>query len=201
MSGSVGGPGLREGGPNVFKRGSLKRRLPIKTIAELSPSYEGGVETVQTVRLLLKNLNADLKCHIVGAVVSNQGNLPVRPEDVPTGGATMQLIPKVIPGDSNPLFLRPVFQDPTQAQNENHPLAQDLPFGWEFSTNTDEVEIEIIVTPNLWLIDEGIVGKILVMADIEYDGQWWDTKAMQYAFSQVQLTGSDVPFQILTGGD
>jgi hypothetical protein len=201
MSGSVGGPGLREGGPNVFKRGSLKRRLPIITIAELTNVGEGFTNPGETtLKLLLKNLNADLKCHIVAAVASNVGNLPVRAEDVPAGAATIQLVPKVIAGDSTPIFLRPVFQDPALAQNENHPLAQDLPFGWEFTTNTDEVEIVIIVDPEA-LEASQLNGKILVMADIEYDGQWWDTKAMQYAFAQVQLTGPSVPIEVFTGGE
>lgn len=190
-------PGTREGGPNSFKVGSLKRRLPIVTIAQLSTTDETGPTTAQTIRLLLKNLNADLKCHIMASVVSNQGNVPIRPSDVPTNGATIQLTPKAILGDSYPVFLRPVFQDPTLAQNENHPLAQDIPFGWEFTTNTDEVEIEIIVDPVLW---EGLdlTGKILISADIQYDGQWWDTKAVQYAIGQVQLTGES-PFVLFTG--
>jgi len=191
------GHGLREGGPDTFKRGSLKRRLPATVIAYLSTSDETGPTTVQTCRLLLKNLNATLKCHIVGGVISNVGEDLIRPSEVPAGAATMQLTPKVIPPDSPPYFLRPVFQDPTLAQNENHPLAQDLPFGWEFTTNTDDVEIEIIVTPATWA-GTNLTGKIAVMVDIEYDGQWWDTKAMQYAIGQVQLTGAPLAFPILT---
>lgn len=199
MSDSAAGPGLREGGPDVFKRGSLKRRLPIKTICELSQSLEGGADTVQTVRLLLKNLNADLKCHIMAGFASNKGSVPIRPSSIAAGTATMQLTPKAIPGDSNPIWLRPVFQDPALAQHENHPLAQNIPIGWEFSTNADEVEIEVIVNFAL-LAGTNLNGKLLVMADIQYDGVWWDTKAMQYAISQVQLTGSDTSFGIFTGG-
>jgi hypothetical protein len=195
MSGTAG-HALREGGPDVFKRGSLKRRLPGAVISKLSTSDESGPTTAQTVRLLLKNLNADLKLHIAASVVSAIGNVPIRPSQVPAGAATIQLIPKIIPPDGNPQFLRPVFQDPALAQNQNHPLAQDLPFGWEFSTNTDEVEIEIIVTPLLFA-GTNLVGNIIVMVDIEYDGVWWDTKAMQYAISQVQLT-SVSPFAVLT---
>jgi len=190
-----GGTGLREGSPNAIKFGSLKRRLPIVTIAQLSLTDSSGPATVQTRRLLLKNLNADLKVHIVGAVVSAQGNTPVRPSSVPVNAATIQLIPKVIAGDSVPMYLRPVFQDPALAQNENHPLAQDLPFGWEFSTNADDVEIEIIVTPALW-VTANIEGKVLVMVDVEYDGAWWDIKAVQYSLAQPQLIGTD-PFVVL----
>jgi hypothetical protein len=189
------GHGLREGGPQVFKKGSLKRRLPIVTVAQLSLTDSSGPAGVQSRRLLLKNLNADLKVHIVGAVVSANGNTPVLPASVPAGAATMQLTPKVISGDSVPMYLRPVFQDPTLAQNQNHPLAQDLPFGWEFSTNADDVEIEIIITPALW-VNANILGKVLVMVDIEYDGAWWDIKAVEYALAQPQLIGFE-PFVVL----
>lgn len=183
--------GTREGGPDVYKSGSLKRRLPIVTVCELSPTDETGVVTAFTTRLLLKNLNADLKVHIMAAVASNVGIDPIEAGDVPAGAATMQLVPKALPPDSPPLFLRPVFQNPALAQNENHPLPQDIPFGWEFSTNTDEVAIDIVITPLLWDSTE-LRGKILVMVDIQYDGAWWDTKAVAFAIGQVQLVGGNV---------
>jgi len=193
------GHGLREGGPDTFKRGSLKRRLPATVIAYLSTSDETGPLGVQTCRLLLKNLNADLKCHIVAGVISNVGEVPIRPEDVPPDAATLQLIPKVIPPDGPPIFLRPVFQNPALPQQRNNPLPQNLPFGWEFTTNTDEVEITVVIEPSLW-VGSDLTGKIAIMVDIEYDGQWWDTKAMQYAIGQVQLTGAPQAFPILTSG-
>lgn len=192
-------PGVREGGPESHKVGSLKRRLPSVCLAHLSASSEAQEPAPWTSRLILKNLNADLTVHILATVCGNNTENPIETTSVPAGAATMQLIPVSLPGDAPPLYARPVFQDPTLAQNENHPLAQDLPFGWEFASNCDQVIIDIAIDPALFggtLLN----GRIMVLVDIQYDGAWWDTQAIHFAISQVNLTPAEA-LTIPTGGD
>jgi hypothetical protein len=90
-------------------------------------------------------------------------------------------------GNQPKIYLRPVFQNPfAAAPNSNNPLPQDLPFGWEFSTEADEVYIDIQFT--MAKAPGSVDGNVVVQVTIEYNGQWWDTKAIQAALGQVQLT-------------
>ncbi len=184
-------PGIREGSGDAFKRGSLKRRLPAVAIVNLDSSGEGSISdgATRTYTLILKNLNADLKIHIAAGPVAETSQAPIKAADVPALAMTMQLTPIANSPSSPPLWLRPVFQDPTLAQNSNNPLAQDLPFGWEFTTNGDDVEILITVDQAL-LVGTELDGRVVVEVDIEYDGYYWDTKMIQFAIDQVQLTNS-----------
>lgn len=172
------------GGSHGFKVGSLKRRLDAVTVAILDPLTTGTTGTAN-FQLFLKNLNADLSVHLFGAFSSpDQSGLD--PSIIPAGAVTIQLTPRALTPNVGRVYLRPVFQDPTAAQNENHPLPQDLPFGWEFTTNADEVRVDLTV--DLGLFDGSENGQIIVGCDVEYDGAWWDTEAYRYAISQVQLT-------------
>lgn len=190
------------GGTQGFKVGSLKRRLDAVHLAKLDPSTSGAVSGTATFRIVLKGLNGDLNIHLLAGVVSPDGQTLVDPSQVVAGAATMQLTPVQNLPNAGRVLLRPVFQDPTAAQNENHPLPQDIPFGWEFSTEADEVYVDIVV--DLVLIadfaDEPLDGLIVVQATVEYNGQWWDTKAVQYALGQVQLSGVGNLMTIGTGG-
>src|SRR5882724_11011523 len=132
-------PQTRLGGTNSFKVGSLKRRLDPVIVAILDNTVGGpAVPTSETRRIVLKNLNGDLNIHVCAAAVGPTDGTSIQPAELAAGAATMQLTPVVYTGTQSKIFLRPVFQDPVAAQNENHPLPQDLPFGWEFSTEADE---------------------------------------------------------------
>lgn len=187
-------PNTQEGGTTGVFAGSLKRRL--KAIPLVRMDASGAASTIPdgtTFRLLLTGLNGTLNIHIAVGIEGTTG--VVRPSDVPAGGATMQLTPiNLFPDVAKKVYLREVFQDPTATDNQNHPLAMDIPFGWEGATEADQVEIE--VTVNLTDDEEGsiwgaslISGRMIAEVTVEYNGNWWDVEAIQFALSQVQLQG------------
>ena len=181
-------PQSMEGGSKSYKHGILKRRIPAVILARLDPLTVGNVATT-TKQLVLKNLNGDLNIQIAASFSATSDGTAILPAVIPAGAATIQLTPVVNTPNAGKLYLRPVFQDPTAASNENFPLPQDFPFGWEFKTRTDEVYIDVIINNSLFngtFLD----GQIVIAVTIEYDGEWWSTEAVQYAISQVQLTGT-----------
>lgn len=184
-------PGTREGGTDTFKVGSLKRRLPAIILATLdsSQSSDHGVVDQQIV---LKNLSGTLKVQIAASFTSVDGLTPISPDLVPAGAATLQLTPAVLTPNGGKIFLRPVFQDPTASPNSNNPLPQDLPFGWEFTTEADEVYISVSMDNDLFG-GSNLDGQIVVAATVEYNGSWWSTEAIKYAISQVQMTTCNPP--------
>jgi hypothetical protein len=181
-------------GSQGFRRGSLRRHMsPIK-VADMTT---GLADTGINVTLLLKNLSSDLNILIaLGAVGTDQK--PVRPNQYPANPGNLQLTPKLRLEEMPPLWMRPVFQDPTLASNQNHPLPQDIPFGWEGSTNSDEVEIGIVVPQGVWAAI-AVTGSLILGVTLDYNGQWWDTQAVQYALSIPTLT-TIAPGYIQTGG-
>lgn len=201
-------PLTRMGGSDVYKRGSLKHRLESQTFARLAGGVTVTGAATETQRFKLTGLSGALNVQIAagfvpvdGGDVSGQGAL-ITPARIPAGGATMQLTPITNFGDKGRVMLRPVFQDPTLPVNSNNPLPMDLPFGWEFSTETDEVWIDIVVTKDwtgLAVNDPTLLGLGVVQVTIEYNGQWWDTNAIKWAIGQVQLTpGPVTPTQVAT---
>lgn len=190
-------PNVSEGGTHGVLIGALKRRLKTITIARLSTSEGTTLGVSANSRLLLKNLNGVLNVQLAVGVLSVSGS-PLRPSQYPAAGTafgTVQLTPiNNFPDGNQKIYLRPVFQDPAQPQQENHPLPQDIPFGWEFETRADEVEIDVLLTADGWQ-SSGINGNIVVQATVEYNGSWWDQQAISYALGQVDFMGgpSTVP--------
>jgi hypothetical protein len=82
--------------------------------------------------------------------------------------------------------VRPVFQNPAGAINENDPLPQNIPFGWEGTTNEDEVWIDVTLTGAEWAT-EGVDGRVMVYVTVEFNGNWWDIAAIDRALSNVTL--------------
>jgi len=198
----AGLPNTQEGGTEAIRVGSMKRRLKRIPLARFGPETDGLGES--TSRLLLKNLSGCLDVKITIGIESID-NTPVRPDQYPLAGTafgTVQLTPiNNFPDAARKVYERPVFQDPTGNVNENNPLPMDIPFGWEFSTRADEVEIEVVLTPAGWA-GSNIVGTLVCEVTIEYNGQWWDVRAINQALSQVTLIGgSDEPYLILTTGE
>lgn len=195
-------PQTAEGSANSIKTGNLKRRLPAVVLAVLDPNTSGAVEGTADFRVQLKNLSGDLNVHVMAGFGSPNSQGTIEAGAVAAGAAVMQLTPTQLTPNAGRVFLRPVFQDPTAAQNENHPLPQDLPFGWEFTTEADEVYIDITVDLVLIadVIDEPLDGLLVVEAIVEYNGQWWDIKAAEMAISRVILQGVGAPLLIGTGG-
>lgn len=193
----------QEGGTTAVLVGSLKRRLKSLPIVHLSStSAETPIDTpTATGRFLLKNLNGDLNVHVALGVVPTEG-MPLRPSGYPAAGtlaATLQLTPINNFPDGVKMYLRPVFQNPALPQQENHPLAQEIPFGWEFQTEADEVEIEVLITVAPWLATN-INGNICIQVTVEYNGQWWDVEAVNYALSQVVLQEGFIGAIATSGG-
>jgi hypothetical protein len=194
-------PNTQQGGTTGVQGGSLKRKLETIVIARLSSSEGTTLAGVTTFRLLLKNLFGVLNLHIAcGLDPADSGNV-IRPAAIPVNGAgTMQLTPINNFPDAKKVYLRPVFQDPAGVSTENHPLPENIPFGWEDATEADEVEIEVILSPDGWA-GTGLNANIDVQVTVEYNGEWWDQKAIQFALSQVTLQGSSVTVPIIaTGG-
>jgi hypothetical protein len=187
-------PNTQEGGGTAVFAGSLKRRLKaIPLVIFNSTSETGNIDTNTRFRLLVKGLNGDLNVHIAVGIEGATGF--VRPSDVPVGGANMQLTPiNLFPDVAKKVYLREVFQDPTATDNANHPLPVDIPFGWEGSTEADQIEIEVNVIvvagdeSNPWQ-NTLINGRLVCEVCVEYNGSWWDVEAVQYALAQVTFEG------------
>jgi hypothetical protein len=191
-------PQTWEGGSNTFKVGSLKRRLPAVVLATLDSQQASDLGIVAQ-QIVLKGLSGTLKIQIMAAFSSVDGLTPISPDLVPAGAATIQLTPAVLTPNAGKIFGRPVFQDPTASPNVNTPLPQDLPFGWEFTTEADEVYIDVEID-NTLLDGSKLTGQIVVAATVEYNGSWWSIEAIRYAISQVQLTGCEAPLFGTAGG-
>lgn len=211
IRGNSGIGNAQEGGTQGYLFGQLKRRLKSIPLCRFTSGEESITITENTTfKLLIKGLTGVLNIHIAVGIESID-NTPVRPSDVPAGGATMQLIPiNLFPDVAKKVFLREVFQDPTLAgtDNGNHPLPMDIPFGWEGSTEADQVELDVDV--NVIGADESspwegtlINGRLIAQVTIEYNGQWWDSKAIQQALSQVTFEGepSDLGTVNTSGGE
>lgn len=203
-------PNTQQGGQTGVFAGSLKRRLATVPLARLSSTAEGSDFVTQTSRLLLKNLMGDLNVQIAVGVVSTVTpgtgfTTPLRPEDYPAAGTvfgTVQLTPiNNFPDANGKAYLRPVFQNPALPQQQNNPLPQDIPFGWEADSRCDEVEIEVVLTAAGWA-GEIIDGLVVCQVTIEYNGEWWDVDAINFALGQVTLVGapSDPPIISTIGG-
>lgn len=195
-------PNTQEGGTTGVFAGSLKRRLKAIPLAIFNSAAETGNIVNGTVfRLLLKGLNGILNVHVAVGIEGATG--VVRPSQVPAGGATMQLTPiNNFPDVAKKVYLREVFQDPTATDNQDHPLAVDIPFGWEGSTEADQIEIEVTVNTlggdetDVWA-DSLINGRLICEVAVEYNGSWWDVEAVQYALSQVTLEGGPGTLQTI----
>jgi hypothetical protein len=208
IRGNSGVGNAQSGGTQGFRFGDLKRRLPAIPLFNLASAPGETVpllETTETQRLILKGLSGVLNVHIGVGVEGADG--VVRPTDIPAGASTMQLRPILLfPDVAKKVYMREVFQDPTLVgtDNANHPLPVDIPFGWEGSTEADQIEIEVITDPALWIAGEGFTplnGRIVCEVTIEYNGQWWDQQAIQQGISQVTLEGpSNTSLTILTEG-
>jgi hypothetical protein len=197
-------PSLGDGGTSSVKLGSLKRRLkPVLIIGLSSAGGRGDISA--TSRLLLKGLSGNLNVQIACGVVGLDGK-PIRPDQYPAADmGTIQVTPvNNFPENQGKLYLRPAFQDPTSTDGANHPLPQNLPYGYEFSTRADEVEIDIVIpesgeAASAWQ-GTNISGNIFCQVTVEYDGQWWDVEAVRLALGQVTLNGQDNNDIINTGG-
>jgi hypothetical protein len=192
-------PATRQGGTKSWQKGSLKRRLPAIRFANLVPGASGDTTVTSTMKLT--GLSGALNVQIAAGFVTGDGNL-IKPVLIMPAGVTMQLTPVNNFGDAGRMMLRPVFQDPALPVNSNNPLPMDLPFGWEFSTECDEVWIDLVINRN-WtnfpLASPPLVGTAVVEVTIEYQGQWQDVEAIEFMIGQVNLTDC-TPVIIATAG-
>lgn len=176
-------------GTEGYKRGNLKRQLESIPIATISSAVAGDVEGQNiTKQLWLTGLNGNLKVLVACGIQSQQ--FTSQPFPWPSGGGgTLQLYPVTKFGDALKVFLRPVFQDPASVDNNNAPLPEQLPFGWEGAfTEVDQVMIEVVVQVGNWA-GTTLNGVITVQVTVEYNGAWWDIDAISYVMGQVQLQG------------
>lgn len=184
----------QEGGTQAFRVGSLKRRLKTIPLLNFNPVGATTINSGQVYRLLLTGLNGTLNIAIMVGIEGTNGSV-IRPASVPAGGGTVQLTPiNLFPDAAGKVYGREIFQDPTATDNQDHALAQDIPFGWEGSTEADQVEIAVTVNTidaveHLIWGSSSITGRLVCQVTVEYNGQWWDEQAIQYAISQVTLQG------------
>lgn len=181
----------RQGSTTSYQQGSLKRRLPSVILAHLTSSVVNEGDDHQ-FRLRLNNLNQYMSVQIAAAYVGNKTEEPIKAADVVNNAVTYQLTPVNNFTDTGPVWLRPLFQDPAGAPNENHPLPQSLPHSWEFSTNADMVFIDLDLTSAAFAATD-LDGRVVVQVTIEYNGSntYFDLRTMSFGISQVQLTGND----------
>jgi hypothetical protein len=195
--------GLQEGGTDSWKQGELARHLKPIRLAQLSTGSSSDAAD-QSFRVQVQGLSDVLTVHVaVGVVTANINNLqdPVLPSDYPATPGTMQLTPVVRNPELPPLYLREVFQDPTNTTNTDAPQAQEIPFGWSFEPEgADEVRVDIIIPQNAW-VAEGIQGTLVCVVTVSYTGEWQDPKAVALALGKVRIVPSDGGLPtIATGG-
>ncbi len=201
-----GGPQLREGGSDSVFYGSLIRRLDPIRLANLSDAA-GGVETEQNLRFTIRGLCSQLTVHVGVALVKGPAdgtNMdPILPSEYPAIPGTMQITPIVNNPQAPKAYLREVFQDPTAVgtDNANHPLGQDIPFGWSFNPGgADEARVDVVI-PAAAYVAESLVGTLVGLVTVEYTGSWWDVRTVQKAIGNVNVpAGDDVLPSILTAG-
>ena len=193
-------PGENQGTAG-WKEGNLRRYLQSVAIFQLDPTT--GPEGGNTQRLWLTGLSAVLKVQIACGMIPAGDGGNNTPFAWPAGGGTLQLYPctKFPDVGQRHVFLRPVFQDPTNVTNTNAPLAQELPFGWEGAfTLADDVLIEVILNQGNWS-GSALAGSIVVQVVVEYNGAWWDIAAIEKAMGKVNLMGTGNPLFFGTGGE
>jgi hypothetical protein len=203
MSDKVLQAGTRGYSQDAYRVGDLKRRLDTVGLAKLTNDGLGNLAAagVYTFRRVVKNINRGLSLHVSVGLVGTGVGAPIESVILPAGAITMQLTPVNVFGDSPPMFLRPVFQDPTFSDNGNHPLPQDCPFGWEFESVGDDVYVDVTVTTAL-LLSLGITAKLQLQVAAEYSGAWPFPEALKYMLNQVQIAGgtSDMIFDTRSPG-
>lgn len=199
-------PLTRAGGTDSYRRGVLKRRLDSQLFANLSGGNVPVNPPTETARFKLQGLEGTLKVQIAAGFQSPSGaylDPNVVAQQIPSGTITMQLTPITRFGDGQVMAGRPVFQDPTLPVNSNNPLPMDLPFTWEFTTESDEVWIDLVCTKNIstFQLPAGYDPLYAILnATVEYNGAWWDTQAIRFSLSQVTLTNVNNIILITTAG-
>jgi hypothetical protein len=187
-------------GTEGWKEGNLRRYLQSVAIFQLHPE-NGGIDAVS--RLWLTGLSGNLKVQISCGMLPAGDGSNNTPFAWPPGGGNIQLYPctKFPDVGQRHVFLRPVFQDPTNVTNTNAPLPQELPFGWEGAfTLADDVMIEVnMVATNF--AGTALTGSVVVQVVVEYNGAWWDIAAIARAMGKVNLTGAGNPAPFGTGGE
>lgn len=173
---------ISKGGTGSYKAGDLKRRLDPVPVFLLDSFVEGNPEaTPVAARVRLKGLHKCLELRIGVGIPGREAG------DFPTNPGTVQLTPAgKMPQTDQRIPVRPVFQNPAGAINENDPLPQNIPFGWEGTTNEDEVWIDVTLNGAEWAT-EGVDGRVMVYVTVEFNGNWWDIAAIDRALSNVTL--------------
>jgi len=183
-------PSTREFSENAYRVGDLKRRLGTVVLAYLTQDGAGTLAPAGThvIRRVVKNINKGLSLHVSVGLANNGTGALIEAVSLPAGAITWQGIPVNIFGDSPPVPLRPIFQDPTFSDNSNHPLPQDVPFGWEFSTVGDDLIVDTTINTSL-LVNTLLTAQLVLQVAVEYSGAWPFPEAVKFMLNQVQITG------------
>ncbi len=188
-------------GTEGWKNGNLRRYLPSVAVFTLDSTTAQSAD-VQTRRLWLTGLSANLRVQVSCGAIRNDDGGNNDPFVWPAGGGSMQIYPVTKFPDigQRRIFLRPVFQDPTNTTNTNAPLAQELPFGWEGEfTLGDDLMIEVSLDGAIFFNTQ-IDGQVIVQVAVEYNGAWWDIEAISKAMGKVNLQGVSMAQNFGTGG-
>ena len=188
-----------EGGVGSFTDGVLTRHIKTVTLAYLSSA--AGSSAVFDAILKVQGMTQALTLHICVAAVGPESN-PIKPADYPAAPGNWQLTPIVKPPERPRIYLREVFQDPTATDNADHPLPQDIPFGWSFEPEgAQEAEITVHVDANAYLTSE-LDGQLVCDVVAMYTANWVTPEAFNYAISKVRIIGdeTDVPTIGTSGG-
>ncbi len=180
------------GSTDSYKMGSKKRRLDPVQLAIFQNN--SATNAANNFKLKLKGLSDDLSILVACGLSAGQDAL-IFPAQYPASPGTIQVYPKTnVQG--YPVLLREVFQDPTATDNKNHPLPQDLPYGWSFSPEgVDEAIIEVVIPQNVYTNANIPTNTILLVeVTIEYVGAALDVsngnnrQLAEWVMGQVQLS-------------
>lgn len=189
----------REGSADGFKTGSLIRRLEPVRLANVNDTVNGNeLSGTPTLSADITGLTSGLTVHLAVALCTNRGTNanPIKASAYPAVPGTMQLTPVVLNPQAPPAWLRPVFQDPTATDNGNHPLGQNIPYGWSFvSEGADMIRVDVDIAVVNYAATL-IRGTLICFATIEYTGPWWDPKAVELALGQVRMVQTSDPQKI-----
>ncbi len=193
------GISAEEGGVDSFKDGILTRHIKTVTLAFLSSAV--GSSAAFNALLKVQGMVQALTLHICVGAVGPAGT-PIKPANYPASPGTWQLTPIVKPPERPRIYLREVFQDPTATDNKDHPLPQDIPFGWSFEPEgAQEAEVSVHVDANAYVGQE-LDGQLVCDVVAMYTAPWVTPEAFNFAMSRVRIIGdeTDIPTIGTSGG-
>lgn len=194
----------RSGSTEGYKYGNLTRKLEWLTIYALDnwAGFPDILVAETTTRVRLNGINPNLSiCISAGITLLGSNAQPAYPA-LP---GTLRVTPYMTSNDGDILYLKDLTIAPatipaayTLGPGLNLAATADNPnFGAQLA---DAALIEVEADPAQYtLFNVGGPAKIVVTVEATYNGQWWDTAAIEYLLGKLVLQGTNSQKIVTTG--